>query len=220
MADQTPEEKAVADKAVADKAVADKAAADKATADAAALAAKSKTPEATEQKPGDQTANQPKAPEKYALKLPEGATLTDADVKLFEVEAKSLGLTQPQAQKLVDERVQMVHDTSARFLDELKADKDLGGANFERTKGLAEQGRNAFLLGMPEAERDEILGWFNRTGLGNHKALVRAFARLGKLVAEDKPLQAAGGDGKPKPKPGSTAEATAVLYPNTPGAGQ
>lgn len=219
MADQTPEEKAAADKAVADKAVADKAAADKATADAAALAAKGKAPDVTDPKPGDQTAT-PKVPEKYELKLPEGATLTDADVKLFEVEAKTLGLTQPQAQKLVDERVQMVRDTSARFLDELKADKDLGGANFERTKGLAEQGRDAFLLGLPEAERVEILDWFNRSGLGNHKALVRAFARLGKLVAEDKPLQAAGGDGKPKLKPGSTAETTAVLYPGTPGAGQ
>ena len=147
----------------------------------------------------------PKAPEKYNLTLPENTPFDDADLDVFASEAKQLGLDNEKAQAMVDARVKFVQDNAARYLDELKADPEIGGAKLDGTIKLALRGREVlFPAGTPEAEL--VNGWFERTGLGNHKALVRAFARLGRMVAEDK-IDGAG-------KGGGRAEKTAadVLY--------
>lgn len=223
MAEQTPEEKAAAEKATTEaanvaagknpdgteKKPAEPTAAEKAATEAANIAA-GKNADGSEKKPVND--GKPVVPEKYDLKLPEKAPFAEADLVAFGTEAKTLGLTQEQAQRMVTARVEAVQSTAAKYLEDLQGDKDLGGANFERTKALAIAGRDKFFETLPADEKAEVTGWFDRTGLGNHKALVRAFARLGKLIAEDKPLTAPVVEGKPKP--GSNEAVAATLYPN------
>ena len=148
----------------------------------------------------------PKAPEKYSLTLPDGSPLDDVDLAQFEAEAKALGLSQDAAQLLVTTLDEVVRATAARYLDELKADKEIGGAKFDETKTLALRGRDV-LFPPGSEEADVVSGWFERTGLGNHKVLVRAFARLGRMVAEDNGVIAKGSESGEKK---STAQ---KMYP-------
>lgn len=180
---QTPEQIAAA------QATADQAAATQVAADAAAAAGK--TPEqlaadtaAAEAETARTAAAQAKAPEKYELTLPENsAHLTDDDLALVASDAKALGLTNDQAQSLVHARETQMAAVTAQFLTDAKADPDLGGAKWDDTVKHALAGRNWLF---PEgADRDLIIGWFDRTGLGNHKAFLRAMARIGKANAED-----------------------------------
>jgi hypothetical protein len=145
-----------------------KAAADAATAAAAAAAAK--------------------PPETYTLITPADSLLTDADLQLAEADAKALGLTQAQAQQLVDGRAAYMHDLSTQFLEQAKADPEIGGAHFETTVKHAIAGRD-WLFPAGSKGSDTIRRWFDATGLGNHPEFLRAMARIGKSRAEDTHVQ-------------------------------
>ncbi len=144
-------------------------------------------PPVTTTEPARTDGEPPKAPEKYELVLPvDTKHLTDADLEAVAVEAKALGLTNEQAQGLVQARESQLSAMSTQFLDEAKADPEIGGAKFEETVKHALVGRDWLF---PEGgDRDLIIGWFDRTGLGNHKAFLRAMARIGKARAEDTPV--------------------------------
>lgn len=184
--------KPASDQAATDKAAADKAAADKTAADAAAAAAKQagKTPEqiaadtAAATELARTAAEKAKAPETYELKLPDASKhLTDADLAIIGAEAKALGLTNDQAQALVQARHDQLSTVGAAFLADAKADPEIGGAHFDQTVKHAIAGRDWLFPPGPESEL--IKSWFDRTGLGNHKAFLRAMARIGKARAED-----------------------------------
>lgn len=205
-----------ATKAAADKAVVDKAAADKVAADHVA-AGKNPDGTAKDAKASDGV-KAPVVPEKYELKPPEKSILDAADLDAIKVEAKALGLTQEQAQRVVEARSAGWSKVASDFLEGAKADSDLGGANFDRNVALAERGLNEFLKGLPEDEQQYIkTALITKTGAGNYKGILRAFRNLAKRVGEDTPLS--GHTPGAEPKPGSTAAITAKLYPGTPGAG-
>jgi hypothetical protein len=149
-----------------------------------------------------------KVPEKYALKFPEKGPLSAADQGQYAERAKALGLTQEQAQKLVDAEVAGITANTTRFLSELKADPEIGGDKLEANVQFALKGRD--LLFPPESAGAKVINaWFDRTGVGNHPELVRAFARLGRMLAEDTIHAGAGGGGGHK-EPKSAAQ---TLYP-------
>lgn len=153
-----------------------------------------KDPKAGEGTPAATDANAtPIVPDKYTLTLPEGSPFDESDLVGFADEAKALGLTQDAAQKLVDTRIEQVNVAASKYLSELTADPEMGGANLEKTVELAKAGRD--VLFPPDSEEAALINdWFERTGLGNHKLLVRAFARLGRRMAED-PGVTGGGKG-------------------------
>lgn len=146
-------------------------------------------------------------PAAYVLTLPEGGPFGDGDRAQFEAEAKLLELTQDQAQRLVDQRAAMVATATATLLDDLKADPELGGVNFDATDTAAKKGRDMmFPPGTPGAE---LLGrLLTTTGLANHKELVRGFARIGRLMAEDR------GPGSVRRSGPSNETLAKRLYPN------
>jgi hypothetical protein len=173
-------------------------------------AAKKDTPKAEGDSGTEGDGAKPKAdtvPEEYDLTLPEGSPFAEADLVGFAAEAKAMGLTNDAAQAMVKARAEQIAQAADRYLTELKADPDMGGDKLEATVAIAAKGRDV-LFPPGSEEADLINDWFERTGLGNHKLLVRAFARLGRMVAEDgvkTPGKGADG-GKPKK---SAAE---VLY--------
>lgn len=156
-----------------------KVAADKAAADAAAAeAAKAKTG----------------APEKYeAFKLPDGVKLNDATVADLQATAKDLGLTQDQAQKLVDRELKVRGDVTAaaqaefkstigKWADEARADKDIGGDKLPATLASAKRGLEAVAA---NAKLPDLKPMLDATGFGNHPTVIKLFQYVDSLTAND-----------------------------------
>lgn len=129
------------------------------------------------------------APEKYDLKVPDGMTLDETAFADFEPIARELNLSNEQAQKLADlyskrttELVQKQQETwketTAKWVDDVKADKEIGGQNLDVSVRHAQAALTKF--GTPE-----LRAQMDATGMGNHPELVRVFARIGKAMAED-----------------------------------
>jgi hypothetical protein len=137
----------------------------------------------------------PAIPEKYEFSnLPEGYTLDDASLGEWSGVFKELGLTQEQAQKLVEmdaKRFTAANSPEAQqaaaiasrnqqvsqWETSLKQDKDLGGANFEANIGIAQKALADF--GTPE-----LNAMLKESGLGSHPEVVRFFHKVGKELSE------------------------------------
>lgn len=103
----------------------------------------------------------------------------------FTAIAKDLKLAPDAAQKVVDIAVGMQqraveahHAQVAKWADETKADKELGGDKLAQTLATAQK---ALALGPPELKQ-----LLNDSGLGNHPAVVRFMHTVGKALSEDK----------------------------------
>ncbi|HGE6735229.1 TPA: peptidase [Serratia marcescens] len=127
----------------------------------------------------------PAAPEKYEFTPPEGQELDANALAVFEPIAKELGLSQEQAQKLVDIYPQIQQQQADAWSkqvsdwgEQVKADKEIGGDKFNASVGAAQRALDQF--GNPELRE-----YLNASGLGNHPALVRFCAKVGKAMAED-----------------------------------
>lgn len=141
-------------------------------------------------KQGDKGEAKTGAPESYDFKAPEGVEQLDTQlVETFTPLAKELGLSNEQAQKLVDlapqlqqRMVQQQAEAWGKQLEawvgEVKADKDIGGNNLPATMASAQKVMQQF--GTPE-----LKAALEQTGMGNHPELVRLFAKVGKAMGED-----------------------------------
>lgn len=128
------------------------------------------------------------APEKYEFKYPEGYQVDDTALTEYSAAFKELGLTNEQAQRLVDmDAKRSTASTEAAtaaqkqqvetWVGELKGDPEFGGAKFEANVGIANKALAAF--GSPE-----LTQFFKETGLGNHPLLVKAFHKAGMQLGE------------------------------------
>jgi len=186
-----------------------------AVAAAAAASAAGATPPAGDQGgdkgKGDDKGQQPEgAPEKYeAFTLPDGVELHGPTQEKFLAAAKELNLSQASAQKLASlaaEHVQALEalqveaweKVTAGWMDQAKADKEIGGSGFDANVVIAQKAMTKF--GTPELK--EAL---KETGLGNHPELVRFFLRVGKAISEDAP-PAVGSD------PNASKDVASILY--------
>lgn len=169
-----------------------------------------------------------KVPEdgKYAFEMPEGIELDTELADALGPEFKNLNLTQGQASKLVEiyskvmtERVEKYaatpegkwsaashayfkeHGAPDKWLDAAKADKTIGGANWNTTVLNVERAIKAF-------GDTDLMRFVNRTGAGNHPSLIKAFAKAGAMLAEDNP---AGGNSGGK---GVPVEKAYIMFPN------
>lgn len=133
------------------------------------------------------------APEKYEFKVPDGVQLDEALVGEFTPIAKELNLDNAAAQKLVDLYTKAQVDSHKKLTDswastheqwvgEIKADKEIGGVNFDANIATAKKAMTAAQLGGGK----ELTEALNLTGAGNHPAVVRFFYKVGKLMVDDK----------------------------------
>jgi len=135
----------------------------------------------TEEKPANDYLG---APETYDLKTPEGYEI-DAEVKTeFETTAKEIGLSQKGAEKLVaiqtklqEKQAERTAETIANWAKDVKADKELGGNDYDAKMAVARESLSTF--------GDEELGvLLDKTGLGNHPSMIRFMYRAGKSMGE------------------------------------
>lgn len=153
------------------------------------------------------------APEEYEdFKAPEGVELNGEVIDAFKPLAKELGLSQEQAQKLVDFQVEQakaheasVSDYFGNLMTEwqtaVKNDKEIGGQAYDGAIADAKHALNAF----GTAELKEAL---ETTGMGNHPEFVRFFARMGKAIKEDG-IRVGGTQRSDGPR-----DPASILYPN------
>jgi hypothetical protein len=166
-------------------------------------------PKAEAEKPAEGAKS---VPEKYELKLPKNSHLTKEHVDNLMAHAKERGMSNEDAQKLLDRESQAVSgyvaDQTKRqgqlrdtWYEQVKNDKELGGDNFKRTSENARRVVDRFAS---EHLKQEL----NKTGLGNHPELLRMMSKIGEAMADDKFVLTTE---RPAPKK-STAD---VLYPSS-----
>lgn len=154
-----------------------------------------------ESKDGKADADKPKgAPEKYeSFKLPEGMEIDETAMGEAQTVFKELGLSQDQAQKLID--LQAKHESARAeanqkaftemvggWLAEAKADKEIGGEKFNEKVNLAKQAIDAFspTITNDKGEKvNEFRNFLSMTGAGNHPEMIRFLAKVGEAVAND-----------------------------------
>ena len=117
-----------------------------------------------------------------AFTFPEGAQVDMEVAKEYAELAKSLGLTQEQAQGQIGfyqkAQEQMIAKVSEQWSAQSKADKEFGGDKFDENLAIASKAIDAFAT-------PELKGLLNSTGLGNNPDMIRAFYRAGLLLKED-----------------------------------
>jgi hypothetical protein len=155
------------------------------------------------EKPGDAAAAGP--PEKYTLTLPDGGPLDAEDLPEFEAAARAAGLTNEQAQAALATRAGELTAQSERFLTATKAHAEIGGANLEAAQQRARAVLDKYLPA-DSAEGKELRSAMDKTGYGNWAPLVLVLSRIGKAMAEDKPVTP-GSERAEKPR-----DAVSVLY--------
>lgn len=166
---------------------------------------------ASQKETGDKTVANA-APDKYELKLPENSQLDESVIERISSFAKEKGLTNDQAQQILDYESQSLDRFNEAQTEHIKSvteswkadavkDKEFGGEAFAKNVELAK--RVAVKFGS-----EDFLKTLNETGLGNHPELIRVFFRVGKAMGEDTLVQA---NSQPAPRPRSTEE---LLYGN------
>lgn len=151
------------------------------------------------------------APETYAdFTMPDGIEVDSDLLEAVTPVFKDTGLSQIQAQKLIDVYASQIQaqdkaredsytQINQEWVNEAKSDKEIGGDNFNENVGMAKRAIDKF--GTPALV--EVL---NQTGLGNHPEFIRLLTRVGKTIAEDDPGAASAASGKDR----TPAE---ILYP-------
>lgn len=164
------------------------------------------------------------APETYEFKAPEGQQLDAALVAEASPIFKELGLSQDQAQKLVDfyttksaatqnELATKIDTMRAEWRDAVMKDPAIG-PKLDSVK--VELGRAKDQLSPDvRAKFDEAM---NTTGLGDHPAVVRALYEMAKLVNEGSHVTGASPSpaGQRSPSQPARPSIAGALYPNLP----
>lgn len=163
-----------------------------------------------------------KAPLFPDLKLPEGVKADDPTIGQFKQDFADAGLSSEQVQKLVDKyggklmlvaevqkafdaQAQLWKDTQQQWVDKVKADPEVGGANLQTN--LAGIGKLIDRFGGKESV--ELRKAFGLTGAGNHPEIVRFFTRIAKATNLEGSTVTGG-----KPAPTTFKSAASTLYGN------
>ncbi len=138
-------------------------------------------------------ADPPVVPETYDLKVPEGSPLDAAAIESFSSFAKEQGLTQQQAQALLERENAATLTSAGRPLEEfkakaqgweteLKADKEIGGASFEKTKSSVDRFLDRFF---PAEHVKALRDAGHGATYGLPPWIYRGFASLAKATGND-----------------------------------
>jgi len=156
------------------------------------------------------------APTELEVKLPEGVEggqLFD-DFKAF---AKESGFKGEHAQKLVDlyanhQKSVAQRDAEAfaqqrsEWLKTIETDKELGGANLEKTGGVVSRALERFAT-------PELKSFLDQSGFGSHPEMVRFFHAVGQAMKEDSTIHPTRGSGGRGGNP-SEEEVLRARYPS------
>lgn len=135
----------------------------------------------------------PEVPAKYDLKLPKDSPLSQAQLEAVSSYAKEKGLTNEQAQEVLDrdsivatnilkEQQTQFDATLETWKTAIRNDKEFGGSHLNESLILAKSVVDRFASPELKAELDA-------TGYGNHPELMRFLVRIGKASDNAKLVQ-------------------------------
>lgn len=138
----------------------------------------------------------PKVPDKYDFKFSDGLEMDPKAAEAFTPLLKKYGISQEAAQDLASAWVaelsrqdgvinEMYTGQVESWEAAVKADKEIGGANYDASLAVARKGIAKFAT-------PELKGILDQTGLGSHPEMVRLFTKLGKLASEDTHVSTSG----------------------------
>lgn len=116
--------------------------------------------------------------------------LSKDELNLFVEKAEKLGLTKEQTQALLSDTIQdrvktqesiqtQVNELKASWLDAVKKDAEIGGAKFTESAEYAKRALDEF-------GSKDLKEFLDGSGFGNYPELIRAFSKMGKMLANDK----------------------------------
>lgn len=153
-----------------------------------------------------QKPQEPSVPEDYEFQAPEGGELNKELVDEFKPLAKELGLSQENAQKLVDfqnkaeqKKQENWNNLQQEWMDKSQNDQEFGGQAFEENVAVARKALDTF-------GNDAFKEFLDFAGAGNHPEVIRFLYRVGKAVDEDKMHKGNASDGPKDP--------AKILFPN------
>lgn len=121
-------------------------------------------------------------PERYELKVPDGSFLDQKSVERIEAYAKAHKLTQAEASDLLknqnDDVTAVMHERKAMWLEETKADREIGGANLQKNVETAKTFLDKHMA--PELRQE-----LDRTGYGNNRHFMKFILDMAKRSAND-----------------------------------
>jgi len=166
--------------------------------------------EGDEQAPGDKgEPGQSDQEGELQITLPDGAEINEDLMGQFKQIASEIGLNSETASKLADwyvgqqtKEVEALQNQGKAWMTELSGDPDFGGKNLEATVSQAKKALIRF-------GGEEVARGLAEMGLGNYPPLVKAFARVGRAIAEDN----SGPGGAPPPAPNDAEAEKRARYP-------
>lgn len=128
---------------------------------------------------------------RYSLTAPEGFEIDNVVMEAASPVFGEIGLTNDQAQKMVPLAIKFQERLLQRQQDEFDAiksdwakqlakDPEIGGEKLKSTQRLAGAALEAAGVG----KGHEFRKLMDQSGLGNHPVVLKVFARLGRLVAD------------------------------------
>lgn len=131
----------------------------------------------------------PKPDAAYEIKAPEGQSYDASVLSVYTDTAKELGIAQDAAQKLIDKlgpavaarQQEQIATLHTQWVEETKADAEIGGSKLQETLGYAQKALTAF-------GSDSLRSLLEQSGLGSHREIVALLARAGRAISEDKLL--------------------------------
>lgn len=133
-------------------------------------------------------------PEKYELKIPEGSLLEASRLEEIAAFAKAQGFSNETAQAVLERESSAIKAynesqqailkemVEVKWVEQVKADKEIGGEKFRENVELAHRALAHF-------GSEDFKNELNRTGFGNHPELVRVFAKVGRMMANDQAVK-------------------------------
>lgn len=146
-------------------------------------------PQETNNQTKETTETRPTVPTKYDLTLAEGSHLDAQAMERTAEYARTQGLSNEQAQALLDRESDVVASyvdaqkaqmqaKSDGWLNELSRDPEFGGDNFKRSAALAKR--------VVEKFGDQTLKQsLDTTKMGNYPPLVRMLVKIGNAISDD-----------------------------------
>ena len=129
-------------------------------------------------------------PEKYELKVQDGSLLTPESIEKVSSLAKELGLSNENAQKLLDTENAKIFalqeyqkDAAKKQIEEWRKasleDKEIGGEHLKQNVELASRVAKQFFS-------ENLVKFLNDSGFGDYPDFVKGMVKIGKAYGEDK----------------------------------
>lgn len=125
-------------------------------------------------------------PEKYNIVPPEGVTLNPERMESVTAAFRENGLTQDQAQNMVNLFVAQSNAAKTEAEQEFKSFMDDSAKETMEALGNTAKTELAYVAKIKNLLSPETIEMMSKSGMGNQKAVIFDFAKLGRLISEER----------------------------------